>query len=55
MAEAPAPTPALQEAVRLHLAGDLGRAEAPYKIDTRDTDSFERNATCAVDSVFVRL
>ena len=31
MAEAPAPTPSLQEAVRLHQAGDLSGAEALYK------------------------
>ena len=31
MGEAPAPSPALKEAVRVHQAGDLGRAEALYK------------------------
>ena len=31
MGEAPTPTPALQEAVRLHRAGDLGRAVALYR------------------------
>ncbi len=40
-----------REALRAFLAGHPG----DYLVDTRFTDNFGRNATCAADSIFVRI
>ncbi len=37
------------------IAGFLTGREAQYRVDTRYTDLFGRNATCAGDSIFVRV
>ncbi len=40
---------------RADLARFVSEFPGAYKVDTRYTDFFGRNATCAVDSIFVRL
>ena len=37
------------------LAAFLGQRDQRYKVDTRYTDFFGRNATCAANSIFVRI